>query len=299
MFLGFKFIFEIFPPGESVSSILNETVPAVSEDFYSKAEYKDKDGQELHAASKTGCIEIIELLLSQGFDIDSRDRNGFTPLMWTALNGQQDAFQMLLQKGANRSLKNGGRSLLHFAAEGGNTSIINELLSLGLEIDSGCKYGGTPLMTAAGCDKQNAFQILIQNGADPSLKNNGGYSLLHFAAEGGNTSIINELLSRGLDVESRSNDRVTPLMTAAIFGNQNAFQILIEKGADPFLKDNCGYSLLHKAAEGGNTSIIKELLSLGLDVHLKGVDGVTSLARAIENSNSDAVKFLISKGALK
>ena len=223
MFLGFKFIFEIFPPGESVSSILNETVPADSEDFDSKAEYKDKDGQELHAAAKTGCIEIIKLLLSQGFDIDSRDRNGVTPLMQTALYGQQGAFQMLLQNGA---------SLLYYAAEGGNTSIINELLSLGLEIDSGCNYGVTPLMTAAYCDKQNAFQILIQKGADPSLK------------------------------------------------------------------DNCGYSLLHKAAEGGNTSIIHELLSFGLDVRLKDVYGVTSLARAIWNSNSDAVKFFISKGAL-
>ena len=137
MFLGFKFIFEIFPPGESVSSILNETVPADSEDFDSKSEYKDKDGQELHAAAKTGCIEIIKLLLSQGFDIDSRDRFGLTPLMWTALNGHEGAFQMLLQKGADPSLKyNSGRSLLHFAASGENTSIINELLSLGLDIDS-------------------------------------------------------------------------------------------------------------------------------------------------------------------
>ena len=145
MFLGFKFIFEIFPPGESVSSILNETVQADSEDFDSKAEYKDKDGQELHAATKTGCIEIIKLLLSQGFDIDSRDLIGDTPLMSTARYGQQGAFQM--------------------------------------------------------------FQ-----GADPSLKENDGFSLLHSAAQGKNTSIINDLLSRGLDVDLRNNDGVTPLM---------------------------------------------------------------------------------------
>ena len=88
-FLSFKLIFEIFIPGESVSSILNETVPDDSEDFDSKSEYKDTDGQELHAAAKTGCIKIIKLLLSQGFDIDSRDRNGATPLMWTALYGQK------------------------------------------------------------------------------------------------------------------------------------------------------------------------------------------------------------------
>ena len=33
-------------------------------------------------------------------------------------------------------------------------------------------------------DKQNAFDILIQNGADPSLKDNDGSSLIHSAAEG-------------------------------------------------------------------------------------------------------------------
>ena len=87
---------------ESVSSILNKNVPAYSKDFDSKAEYKDKDGQELHAATKTGCIEIIKLLLSEGFDIDSRDRNGATPLMWTALYGQQGALKV-----------NGGFSLDH------------------------------------------------------------------------------------------------------------------------------------------------------------------------------------------
>ena len=33
-------------------------------------------------------------------------------------------------------------------------------------------------------DKQNAFEILlVQNGADPSLKAKGVLSLLHFAAE--------------------------------------------------------------------------------------------------------------------
>ena len=39
------------------------------------------------------------------------------------------------------------------------------------------------LMIAADYDKKNAFEILIQNGADPSLKAKGGLSLLHFAAE--------------------------------------------------------------------------------------------------------------------
>ena len=43
--------------------------------------------------------------------------------------------------------------------------------------------------------------MLIQKGADPSLKDNEGQSLLHFAAQGGNKFIINKLLSLGLGID--------------------------------------------------------------------------------------------------
>ena len=79
-----------------------KTVPADSKDFDSKAEYKDKDGQELQASAKMDALRPLSLLLSEGFDIDSRDRNGATPLMWTALYGQQGALKV-----------NGGFSLVH------------------------------------------------------------------------------------------------------------------------------------------------------------------------------------------
>ena len=131
-------------------------------------------------------------------------------------------------------------------------------------------------------DKQNAFDILIQNCADPSLEDIDESSLIHSAAEGGNTSIIIKLLSPGLDVDSRNNDGLTPLMTAAISDKQNAFDVLIQNGADPSFKDNNGFSVLHCAAQGRNASIVNKLLSLGLDINLKNVYGVTPLTRAIE-----------------
>ena len=92
--------------------------------------------------------------------------------------------------------------------------------------------------------------MLLQNDGDPSVKANDGFSLVHCALKGGNTSIINELLSRGLEADSRSNDYSTPLMAAAIGDKQNIFQMLIQKGADPSLKASGEFSLLHCAAEG-------------------------------------------------
>ena len=114
-------------------------------------------------------------------------------------------------------------------------------------------------MTTADQGKQSAFEMLIQNGADPSLKDNDGCSLLHCAVKGGNTTIINKLLSVGVAIDSRNDDDVTPLMCAAYCDKQNAFEMLVQNAADPSLKIKNGSSLLHIAAQGGNTSIIEKL----------------------------------------
>ena len=80
-------------------------------------------------------------------------------------------------------------------------------------------------------DKQNAFDILIQNGADPSLEDNDGSSLIHSAAEGRSTSIINKLLSLGLDIKLKDVYGVTPLTRAIEKTNFDAVKFLISKGA--------------------------------------------------------------------
>ena len=77
-------------------------------------------------------------------------------------------------------------TVLHRAAEGGNDEIIEKLLSLELDIDSRISAGTTPLMVAAVNGRLNAFNILLERGSDPTLKNNNGFTVLHRAAEGGN-----------------------------------------------------------------------------------------------------------------
>ena len=216
---------------------------------------KDNYGlSPLHYAAKGGNTVIIKNLLSLGLDIDSRGTQGTTPLMFAVAFDKQSDFQVLIENGADPSLKADKElSLLHCAVQGGNTSIINKLSSLGLDIDS--RNGGfncTPLMCTAADGKQSAFEMLIQNGADISLKDYFHQNLLHFAAQGGDITIINKLLSLGLDINSRSLQGETPLMHAAADGKQSAFEMLIKNGADPFLKDNDGSSLLHHAANGGN-----------------------------------------------
>ena len=86
-------------------------------------------------------------------------------------------------------------------------------------------------MTAAINDKQNAFDVLIRNGADPSFKDNDVFSVFHCAAQGGNTSIINKLLSLGLDINLKDVHGLTPLRIAMEKNNFDAVRFLTSKGA--------------------------------------------------------------------
>ena len=182
---------------------------------------------------------------------------------------------------------------LHVAAEKGDIKMI-ELVLPRFEIDSLDERGQTPLMLAATFGKKAAFEMLIQNDANPYLKCSLGDCLLHFAAAGGNPHILEYLLSRDLDVNQRNGVGVTPLATAAIYGKQRAFELLLDKKADPFLTKKDGDSVLHFAACGGSVPIISKLISLGLDKNLEDPFGRTPLITATKCRKYEAVRYLLS-----
>ena len=165
------------------------------------------------------------------------------------------------------------------------------------ETDSRNNAGATPLKKAAFSDKESAFQLLIQNCADPFLKDNDGFSLLHKATQGGNTSIINKLLSLVLDVNSRSSTGVTPLMTAALGGKKGAFEMLLQRGADPSLKD------MTVMASVSSTLLQRvEICSLSTSCitwSSKDLWGKTPLISEMNKNNSEAAKLSISREAEK
>ena len=86
-------------------------------------------------------------------------------------------------------------------------------------------------MVAAINGRPQAFGFLVSKGADPSLKDNDGWSLLHCAARGGSVEIIEKLLSLGLDLDSRNSNGSTPLSVATAEGKAKAVKFLHSRGA--------------------------------------------------------------------
>ncbi|KAL9961131.1 hypothetical protein ACROYT_G030022 [Oculina patagonica] len=171
---------------------------------------------------------------------------------------------------------------LHSAAEDGDVTKIESLLSRGISVNSRDDQGATPLMKAALNDKLQAVEYLLTKGANPPLENNNGWNLLHCASGGGNPVIIELMLSHVPSIDSINNEGVTALMIAAANGKLQAVEYLLKKGANPSLESNNGGNLLHWAPLGGNIAVIEKILSYGVDIKSRAKDGLTPLMIAQE-----------------
>ena len=76
-----------------------------------------------------------------------------------------------------------GYSYLHAAVQSGSIRIVQELINNGAEINIKDKFGKTPLMVAiAGyADDVSIINLLLDNGADKSMKANSGVSCMNLA----------------------------------------------------------------------------------------------------------------------
>ena len=155
----------------------------------------------------------------------------------------------------------------------------------------------TALMIAAGTDKLQAVQCLLEKGADPSLQDNDGWNVLHHASQGGNPVIIELMLSHVPSIDSRNNRGVTALMIAAANDKLQAVQYLLEKAADPSLQDYKGWNLLHHSSQGDNPFIIELMVRHVPSIDSRNNEGVTALMNAAGYGKLQAVQCLLDKGA--
>ena len=81
--------------------------------------------------------ESVKLLLSKGFDPNSVDNFGQTPLHYAVKDGNKSAIQLLLQAGANPNSTESynGNSALHYAATLGVEEFIRALLAAGGDVN--------------------------------------------------------------------------------------------------------------------------------------------------------------------
>jgi len=104
--------------------------------------------------------------------VDAEGQGGETALMLSALHGDVATIELLLQRGAQ--VNRPGWSPLHYAATGGQLAAIRLLNERHAFIDAESPNGTTPLMMAARMKQPGAARLLIEFGADPTMRNQSG-----------------------------------------------------------------------------------------------------------------------------
>jgi len=104
-------------------------------------------------------------LLDQGADVNARDEDGCSPLLWAVLEGSEETVNLFLERGAEVNVSNlDGETPLHWAAVMGKVKIAELLLSRGAKADARDVFGITPLRSASLNGDWKMVKLLREHG---------------------------------------------------------------------------------------------------------------------------------------
>jgi ankyrin repeat protein len=156
-------------------------------------------GAELspEAAIVLGQKEFVAEWLTQNplrvnaLSIEGRDQ----PLLYfAAIMGDVEIAQLLLDRGANvDGAHKSGSTILFHAVEFGRTEMVQFLIEHGADVNKATRWGFTPLHEAAHKGDLPIARTLVAAGADPAARSRDGETVLDAAVTGGNAAFVDWL----------------------------------------------------------------------------------------------------------
>lgn len=134
----------------------------------------------LIAAASEGHVEVVNALLAVGTaDINAKDKDGTNALMAASVRGHKSVVELLLKHKPNVNAQNvDGHTALMFAYNGKNQ--VETLLDKYAEYLKKGSDNSTKIIKDALETHVNVIQLLLENGADASLKDNEGHVAADF-----------------------------------------------------------------------------------------------------------------------
>lgn len=233
----------------------------------------------LQIAAERGQVEVVQLLLQRGADLEDRGTYGWSPLQlaghWkrvevvpllleagaamdiftASLLGDADAVERLLADDPSLAVTPGLKDALplHFAR---TVPVARALVQHGAALDTVDSSGDTPLTSAASERGDRDVGLFLLGQGAPATP----FDLAGLGAT--------DRLSKAIDAEvgilseRYSADRATPLYNAVIAGREDTVRLLLQRGADANAGADLGRTPLHVAQ---SASIARLLLDAGAD----------------------------------
>ena len=206
-------------------------------------------------AAKIGDLEQLKKGINSPLDINARDKNGMTALMYAAEKNHPEAVKVLINSGADIEACHYRATALVYAVWNSNAACVKALLSAGTSTGICLRFHGD--LSILDCAKDpEILSMLIAAGAPINAQDSAGNTTLASAIDNRNFTFVTILLSAGANPDIVDYRHLTPLMAAAKSGFTEGAKALITAGANKNLKDKDGKTALDYAA----TEEIKALL---------------------------------------
>lgn len=247
----------------------------------------DNHASALQAAAWGGHLDVVRRLLLAGASVDIASKWGWRPIHSALWTGRQDIAQLLLDHGA--------RVDVFVAAATGRIDDLRRLLREPLPLGFEKSYGPLPIIWAVRGGQIEVLKQFFDNPAALATRSTpealpspipvpaspNGLTLLHIAAQAGQVETIRWLVSRGAALEAT--------------GTENFF--------GPYYQ----MTPLCAAAAAGKIAGAKALLDLGADIEATAsrlapnrgyaFNGSPPLVLAATEGHADMVAFLLDHGA--
>ena len=124
----------------------------------------------------------VDMLVSLGVNLNIRDLNNETALMWAIDENSNGVAKFLIENGANVNVENNtGWTPLMEAAYRGNKEVVELLIKSGALVNAKDHTGSTALIEASYLGHKEVVELLIEKGADINAKDKSGWSAIDIA----------------------------------------------------------------------------------------------------------------------
>lgn len=131
--------------------------------------------QDLIGAAYQGQLHVVKRLIDGGVNIEARDENGYTALLWAAYNG--------------------------------NAALLNYLVASGAYIDAVSNDGYTALMLASSLGRTGTVKLLLSKGANRDLVSHDGYTAMDFYSGAASPEQAETIFYAGVSARDNAIDR--------------------------------------------------------------------------------------------